>query len=101
MNLGEFAKRKFLSVISNVLKQAKESFLENLDKVILIYKSFELAVDCARTQGFNFEGIVKEAFESLGVGQGEDCNIFCQKKIINIIIFTIIIVILWSSLSSI
>merc|ERR1719234_1040961 len=27
-------------------------------------------IDCARTHGFNFGGIVKEAFETLGVGQG-------------------------------
>merc|ERR1719239_1009383 len=27
-------------------------------------------IDCARTHGFNFGGIVREAFETLGVGQG-------------------------------
>ena len=32
----------------------------------------QLAVDCSRTHGFNFGGIVREAFETLGVGQGED-----------------------------
>ena len=32
------------------------------------------SVDCARTHEFNFDGIVTEAFEALGVGQGEDDN---------------------------
>ena len=71
--LERLAKRKFINLFFSYFEISKGK----LFRVISIYKSFKLAVDCARTQGFNFEGIVKEAFESLGVGQeGEDCNIY-------------------------
>ena len=39
----------------------------NLNNIFL-----QFAVDCARTHGFNFGGIVREAFQTLRVGQGED-----------------------------
>ena len=56
--------------------------------------SFQLtfSVDCERTREFNFDGIVTEAFEALGVGQGKDENMMMM-------IF-IIIITLSSSLSS-
>ena len=47
--------------------------MENSHEVISTISFFlQLAVDCSRTHGFNFGGIVREAFETLGVGQGED-----------------------------
>merc|ERR1719305_2253803 len=79
-SLGQVAKE-------DVLKRGLASVLcDNVDKDILnmhqvgqlpfkteSFGEFE-KIDCARTHEFNFDGIVTEAFEALGVGQGSVCN---------------------------
>merc|ERR1719341_73779 len=79
-SLGQVAKE-------DVLKRGLASVLcDNVDKDILnmhqvgqlpfkteSFGEFE-KIDCARTHEFNFDGIVTEAFEALGVGQGSGCN---------------------------
>ena len=57
MNLEEFAKRKFLSVIFYVLKQAKESFLEKSHKVISIYKPLNLQLTAQELKGSTLKAL--------------------------------------------